>query len=168
MTSHAASFCDVRGFLVIREARYRTMPGCRSSDFFCRVHFLVAVSTASSMSLAMLRGRGRLVIGLARVVGEDDRRLAAVGVLDVRAREMQGAYDGLGGVGPHLRERGLDALAGRSEPAEWIADRDAPVRAGDELAGHGGALRQPGLVQAERELDHVGDALVRQALALLV
>src|SRR6266571_4223900 len=40
---------------------------------FCRVHLLVAVSTASMMSLAMLRGRGCLVIGLLRVVGEDDR-----------------------------------------------------------------------------------------------
>src|SRR5215831_17950189 len=57
MTPHAASFCVVRGSLVMREARWRTIPGCRSSDFFCRVHLLVAVSTASRMSLAMLRGR---------------------------------------------------------------------------------------------------------------
>src|SRR6266849_7146883 len=149
MTSQAASLCDVRGSLVIREARYRTMPGCRSSDFFCRVHFLVAVSTASSMSLAMLRGRGCLVIGLARVVGEDDRRLTAVGVLDVRAREMQGTDHWLFCVGPHLRQSAFQTLPGRSEPAEWIADRDAPVRAGDELAGDGSALLEPGLVQAE-------------------
>src|SRR5713226_2929318 len=112
MTSQAASFCDVRGSLVIREARYRTMPGCRSSDFFCRVHFLVAVSTASSMSLAMLRGRGCLVIWLLRVVGEDDRGLAAVGVLDARAREMQRADHRLTGVGPYLRQRALQPLAG--------------------------------------------------------
>ena len=65
------------------------MPGWRSSDFFCRVHLLVAVSTASSMSLAILRGRS--VIGLLRVVGEDDRAFAAVGVLDVRRRQMQRA-----------------------------------------------------------------------------
>src|SRR6266567_9425425 len=102
MTSHAASFCDVRGSLVMREARYRTMPGCRSSDFFCRVHLRVAVSTTSSMSFAMLRGRGCLVIGLARVVGEDDRALAAVSVLDVGRRQVQGADHRLAGVGPHL------------------------------------------------------------------
>src|SRR6266852_7895547 len=100
---HAASFCVVRGSLVIRETRYRIMPGCRSSDFFCRVHLRVAVSTASSMSLAMLRGR--LVIGLARVVGEDDRAFAAVRVLDVGRCQMQGADHGLTGVGAHLRQR---------------------------------------------------------------
>jgi hypothetical protein len=81
MISHATSFCVVRGSLVMREARYRILLGCRSSDFFCRVHLLVAVSKASTMSSAMLRGR--LVIGLFRVVGEDDRALAAIGVLDV-------------------------------------------------------------------------------------
>src|SRR5229473_2324028 len=110
MTSHAASFCDVRGSLVMREARYRTMPGCRSSDFFCRVHLRVAVSTASSMSLAMLRGR--LVIGLARVVGEDDRAFAAVRVLDVGRRQVQGADHRRTGVGSHLCQSALQPFAG--------------------------------------------------------
>ena len=42
------------------------------------------------MSLAMLRGR-ELVIGLLRVVGQDDRALAAVRILDVRRGQMQRA-----------------------------------------------------------------------------
>src|SRR6516162_5629156 len=84
MICHAASFCVVRGSLVMRETRYRMLPGCRSSDFFCRVHLLVALSTASRISLAILRGRS--VIGLLRVVGNDDRALAAVCVLNVGRR----------------------------------------------------------------------------------
>src|SRR6516164_7028835 len=91
MICHAASFCVVRGSLVMRETRYRMLPGCRSSDFFCRVHLLVALCTASRMSLAMLRGRS--VIRLLRVVGKDDRAFAAVGVLEVRRGQMQGADD---------------------------------------------------------------------------
>src|SRR5438045_1289660 len=79
------------------------MPGWRSSDFFCRVHFLVPVSTASMMSAAMLRGF--LVTGLLRVVGQDDRALAAVRVLDVGAGEVQGADHRLVGVGPPGRRR---------------------------------------------------------------
>src|SRR3954469_17513560 len=115
MICHAASFCVVRGSLVMREARYRILPGCRSSDFFCRVHLLVAVSTASRMSLAMLRGRS--VIGLLRVVGQDDRGLAAVRVLDVRRREMQRADDRRGGIGPYLGQRALKPFAGGAEGA---------------------------------------------------
>src|SRR6266849_1285571 len=111
MTSQAASFCDVRGSLVIRETRYRTMPGCRSSDFFCRVHLLVAVSTASRMSLAMLRGRG-LVIGLACIVGEDDRALAAVGILDVGRRQVQGADHRRTGIGSYLCQGALQPFSG--------------------------------------------------------
>src|SRR6266568_3512904 len=113
------------------------MPGCRSSDFFCRVHLLVPVSTASTMSSAMLRGRANFffsVIGLLRVVGEDDRAFAAVRVLDVGRSEMQGADHGLTGVGPHLRQRALQPLARRSERAERIVEADAPVGAGDDLA----------------------------------
>src|SRR5262249_7457798 len=77
------------------------MPGCRSSDFFCRVHLLVALSTASRMSSAMLRGRV-LVIGLDRILGEDDRAFAAVGVLDVGRCQMQRTVHRLVGTGPHL------------------------------------------------------------------
>src|SRR6516162_207308 len=115
------------------------LPGCRSSDFFWRVHLLVADSTASSMSLAMLRGRAGfsfLVIGLLGIVGENDRTLAAVCVLDVRRCQVQRADDRRAGVGPHLGQRAFEALARCAEGAEWIADRGAPVRAGDELAGH--------------------------------
>src|SRR5436305_8647970 len=126
------------------------MPGWRSSDFSCRVHFLVPVSTASMMSAAMLRGF--LVTGLLRVVGQDDRALAAVRVLDVGAGEVQGADHRLVGVGPHLRQGGLHALSGPSEAPKRVADPDAPVRAGDELAGRGSVLRQAGLVQTEGEL----------------
>src|SRR4029077_8654257 len=124
------------------------MPGCRSSDFFCRVHLRVAVSTASTMSAAMLRGRaGLLVIGLFRVVGEDDRAFAAICILDIGRGQMQGADHGRVGVGPHLGQRGVPSFPGPSEGAEWIGDPDAPVRAGDELAGYGSALRQAGLMQ---------------------
>src|SRR5271165_5089644 len=117
MISHAASFWVVRGSLVMRDTRYRILPGWRSSDFFCRVHFAVAVSTASRMSLAMLRGR-ELVIGLLRVVGEDDRTLATVGELEARRGQMQRADHRLVGVGAHLRQRRLQPFAGRSEVAE--------------------------------------------------
>src|SRR6266566_5879512 len=132
MISHAASFCVVRGSLVIRETRYRIMPGCRSSDFFCRVHLLVAVSTASMMSLAMLRGRGCLVIGLLRVVGEDDRTLTAVRVLDVGRRQMEGADHRLTGIGSHFRQSAVHPFRGGSEGAEWVVDADAPIGASDE------------------------------------
>src|ERR1700683_1799636 len=108
---HAASFWVVRGSRVRREARYRMLPGCRSSDFFCRVHLLVAVSTASRMSLAMLRGRG-LVIGLLRVVGEDDRAFAPVRKLDGRRGQMQRADHWRVGVGAHVRQRGIEPLPG--------------------------------------------------------
>src|SRR5258707_5381359 len=110
------------------------MPGCRSSDFFCRVHLLVAVSTASRMSLARLRGR--LVIGLLRVVGEDDRTLPAIRILDVRRCEMQRTDHRLAGVGSHFGQGVLQSFSSRSEGAEWIVDRGAPVRAGDKFAGH--------------------------------
>src|SRR4029453_11446116 len=123
------------------------MPGCRSSDFFCRVHLLVAVSTASTMSLAMLRGRdGFLVIGLLRIVGQDDRTLAAVGILDIRRRQVQGTDHRRVGIGPHLRQRVLQPYPGRSEGAERVVDPDAPVGTGDELAGDAGALFQAGLM----------------------
>src|SRR5262245_49854678 len=100
MISHAASFCVVRGSLVMREVRYRILPGCRSSDFFCRDHLLVADSTASRMSVAMLRGRGS-DIGLLRIVGDNDRGLAAIGILDVGGCQVQRADHRLAGVGPH-------------------------------------------------------------------
>src|SRR3954471_18826163 len=98
----------------MREARYRILPGCFSSDFFCRVHLLVAVSTASRMSLAMFRGR-ELVIGLLRVVGQDDRALAAVRVLDVRRRQMQRADDRRAGIGPDLGQCALQPFASGAE-----------------------------------------------------
>src|ERR1700733_2232911 len=107
---HAASFWVVRCSLVMREARKRILPGCRSSDFFCRVHLLVAVSTISRMSLAM--PRGRLVIGLFRVVSEDDRTLASVGELDARRGQMQRTDHGLVSVGAHLGQRVLKSLPG--------------------------------------------------------
>src|SRR6188508_923007 len=94
MISQAASFCVVRGSLVSRATRYRRMPGTFSSDFLWRVHLLAAVSRPSSMSSAMVRGRSCfccLVIGLLRVVGDDDRALAAVGKLDVGRRQVHGA-----------------------------------------------------------------------------
>src|SRR6266511_5031510 len=117
------------------------MPGCRSSDFFCRVHGRVAVSTASLMSSAMVRGRDSFsFIGLIRVVGEDDRAFAAVGILDVGRGQMQGADHWLASIGPHLRQSVLQSFPGRSESAEGIVDPDAPVGPGDELAGYGFAL----------------------------
>ena len=57
-----------------------------------------------------LRGRAGfsfLVIGLLSIVGENDRTLAAIRVLDVRARQMQGADHRLTGVGPYLFQRRL-------------------------------------------------------------
>jgi hypothetical protein len=161
----------VRGSLVMRDMRYRIFPGCRSSDFFCRVHLLVAVSTASRISLAMLRGRG-LVIWLLRVVGEDDRTLASVGELDARRGQVKRADDRLAGVGAHLGKRALQSFRRRSEGAERIGDRGAPVGPGHELAGYAveleeafdgdvlAAFLQAGLMQPEGELDDVGDAVV--------
>src|SRR5262245_52781169 len=110
------------------------LPGCRSSDFFWRVHLLVAVSTASRMSLAILRGRS--VIGLLRIVGEDDRAFAAIRVLDISGRQMQRADHRLAGSGPDLVQGALETFPGRSEGAERIVDPDAPVGTGDEFAGH--------------------------------
>src|SRR5438046_2764805 len=81
---------------------------------------------------------------------------------------MQGANDGRAGIGSHLFQSALQPLAGRSESAKWIVDANAPVGAGDELAGNGGGtLRQSGLVQPECKLDDVRDAFVR-AFALFI
>src|SRR5262245_13954970 len=99
----------------MREIRYRLMPGWRSSDFFCRVHFLAAVSTASIMSSAMLRGRGDffsfLLIGRLRIIGQDDRALSTIRILNVGGCEMHGA-DHCAGVGAHFRQSGFQPLAG--------------------------------------------------------
>src|SRR5215469_10536965 len=103
------------------------MPGCRSSDFFCRVHLLVAVSTASMMSLTMVRGL--LVIGLTRVVGENDRALAAIGKLDMGRCQMQSADYGLASVGAHLVQRAFETFTRRSEGSKRIVDCDAPIGA---------------------------------------
>src|SRR6516164_6868407 len=127
MICHAASFCVVRGSLVMRETRYRMIPGCRSSDFFCRVHLLVAVSTASTRSLAMFRGRGCLVIGLARIFGYDDRAFAPVGILDEGRGQMQRADYRLPAISPHLRQGAFQPFSGRAEVSERIIDADAPV-----------------------------------------
>src|SRR6266566_3701193 len=116
------------------------MPGCRSSDFFCLVHLRVADSVASMMSLATLRGR--LVIRLLRVVGEDDRGLAAVGELDAGVRQMQDINDWLAVVGADLRQGAFESLASLPERAERIGDRGAPIGAGHDVAGDRAAFRQ--------------------------
>src|SRR5258707_13361714 len=123
------------------------MPGWRSSDFLCFVHLLVALSMTSIMSLATLRGR--LVIWLLPVVGEDDRGFAAVRELDAGVRQVQGANDRLAGIGAHLRQGAFESLAGSPERAERIGDRGAPVGAGHDLAGNRAACRQSGLMQPE-------------------
>src|SRR5258708_34223738 len=141
------------------------MPGCRFSDFFCLVNLPVADSMESMMSLATLRGR--LVIRLLPVVGEDDRGFAPVGELDAGVRQVQGADDGLASVGADLRQGAFEPLAGSPERAERIGDRGAPVGAGHDLAGNRAACRQSGLMQPEGELDDVRDILV-EALALRI
>src|SRR5258708_6497891 len=141
------------------------MPGCRSSDFLCLVHLLVADSMASIMSLATLRGR--LVIRLLPVIGKNDRGFAAVGELDAGVRQMQGADDRLAGVGAHLRQGAFEPLASAPEGTERVADRGAPVGAGHDLAGDRAACLQSGLVQAESKLNDVGE-IVLDTLALLI
>src|SRR5262249_43988095 len=135
------------------------LPGCRSSDFFWRVHLLVALWTTSSMSLAMLRGRAGFslsVIGLLRIIGENDRALAAIRVLDVRRCQVQRTDHRCASIGPHLGQSAFQALSRRTEGAERIAYPGAPVRAGDKFATHTGTvLRQPGLMQPESKLDDV-------------
>src|SRR5690242_9292284 len=109
----------------MREARYRTLPALRSSDFFCRVHLAVAVSTQSRMSLAMLRGRS--VIGLLGVIVEDDRGLAAVGELDARRSQMQSTDHWLIGIRSDLVQRRLQPFTLRaSEAAERVGDGSGP------------------------------------------
>ncbi len=61
------------------------------------------------MSLAILRGRG-LVIGLLRIVGENDRTLASVGELDARRGQMKRADHRLVGVGAHLGQGALQSF----------------------------------------------------------
>jgi hypothetical protein len=113
----------------------------------------------------MLRGRG-LVIGLLRIVGEDDRTLAAVGELEALRGQVKRTDNRLIAVGAHLRQLVLHSFARRSEAAEGVLDRGAPIGAGDENAGNAVAvLRQTGLVQPEDELDDVGNAVVGHAFA---
>src|SRR6266436_2267383 len=116
------------------------MPGCRSSDFFCLVHLLVADSIASMMSLATLRDR--LVIRLLPVVGEDDRGFAAVRELDAGVRQVQGADDRLAGAGADLCERAFEPLTRSSEGAERVGNRGAPVGAGHDVPGDIAVLSQ--------------------------
>src|SRR5258708_18871068 len=142
------------------------MPGWRSSDFLCFVHLLVALSMTSIMSLATLRGR--LVIWLLPVVGEDDRGFAAVGELDAGVRQVQGADDRLAGVGAHLRQGTFEPLAGGAARAEWVADRGAPAGARHDLSGDRAACVQSGLVQAERKLNHVREIIFVDSHALFV
>src|SRR5262249_38053345 len=98
------------------------------------------------MSLAMLRGRS-LIIGLFCIVGEDDRTLASVRILDVGRRQMQRADHWLVGVGAHLGQGGFQSLPGRSEGTERVADANAPVRADDDLTRPGRGLVQRRLMQ---------------------
>src|ERR1700722_8727529 len=128
-------------------------PGCRSSDFFCLVHFAVALSTASRISLATLRGR--LVMGLLCIVSEDDRTLASVGELNARRGQMKRTDHGLVSVGAHLGQRAFKSLPRRSERVERVGDRRAKVGPGHEDARHRAALRQAGLMQPETELDDI-------------
>src|SRR6516162_10634666 len=103
------------------------------------------------MSSAMLRGRAdffSLVIGLLRVVGQDDRTLPAISVLDVRAGQMQRTDNRLAGIGAYLLERALQPLASRSEAPKRIVNPGAPVGAGDEFARYRDTVsRQPRLMQ---------------------
>src|SRR5450631_1825648 len=149
------------------------LPGCRSSDFFCRVHLPVAVSTASTMSLAMLRGLlvdfCFSVIGLLSVVGENDRAFSTVRVLDIGGCQMQRADHRLTGIGSDLGQRVFQPLAGRSEGAERVVDPGAPVGTGNELAREGGTIfRQSRLMQPESKLDDVGNAVAGHAFAGLI
>src|ERR1700678_128280 len=99
MTSQAASFCETFGSRVMRENRYRMLPGWRSSDFFWRGHGRVTVSTTSIRSSAMVRGRfsrfSSVIVGVRCVVGDDDRGLAAIGVQKASRGEVKAANDGL-------------------------------------------------------------------------
>src|SRR5262249_9433691 len=123
------------------------LPGWRSSDFTCRVHLQVAVSTTSMMSSAILRGLADFclsIIRLLRVVGENDRAFASVRKLDVGACQMQPADHRLTGIGSHLGQRVFQSLAGRSEAAKWIADPGTPIGAGNDFARHSNTVsRQP-------------------------
>src|SRR5258708_38869451 len=81
---------------------------------------------------------------------------------------MQGTDHGLTGVGSHLGQGAFESFASGSKGAERVVDPDAPVGAGDDLARRGGALSQSGLVQAECELDEVGDAFAGHTSALSI
>ena len=95
---------------------------------------------------------------------------------------MKRADDRLIGVGAHLRQCALQPFARRSEPAEGIIDRGAPISAGDEQARLAGVDQAPvlgepealagasveaRLTQAEDELDDIGNA-IGHALATLI
>src|SRR5262249_60028278 len=100
------------------------------------------------MSLAMLRGRS-LVIGLLRIVGEDDRTLASVRILDVGRRQMQRADHWLVGVGAHLGQGGFPSLPGRSEGTVRGADANPPVPPDDDLTPPGRGVGPRRLPQSD-------------------
>src|SRR5262249_34699059 len=57
----------------------------------------------------------------------------------------------------------------RSKTPERIVDSGAPIGAGDELARFAvGTIGQRGLMQAESDLDDVGNSILGDALALLI
>jgi hypothetical protein len=55
------------------------------------------------------------------------------------------------------------------DPKEWIANRGAPIGAGNDCAGNGVALGgQAGLMQSEGEFDDVGNSVGGRAFAALI
>ena len=102
---------------------------------------------------------GRGFDGIEDVVGDIARASQSSGcsALSVRMIEVlpRSAYwmyadarcsaqiTGVAGIGPHLGQRALQPFAGGSEGAERIADPDAPVGAGDELARNAAPCVKP-------------------------
>ena len=81
-------------------------------------------------------------------------RLAAVGVFDARASQVQDHDHRLVAVRPLLAQDGIEALAVAAEGAERIDDAGRPVDPGDQAAA--GRLRAPG----EGGLDDPGQPVV--------
>src|SRR5258706_10762486 len=81
-----------------------------------------------------------------------NRRLAVVGVFDARPGYVQHKDDRLVAARTLLGQDGVEAFAVGSQRAERVADRNRPVKAGDDTPLVD-TVRAPG----ERGLDHVRD-----------
>src|SRR5262249_28644602 len=89
----------------------------------------------------------RLLVGIVNLTADDHRGLAAVGVLDAGAGDVQQQHHRLVAAGPQLLQHAVEALAEPPQLPERVEDARGPVHSGHQPAGPGaGAVAERGLL----------------------